>query len=138
MLIKPNLVDDSTWRDGQTTHPAFLRPVIDYAFKACGPAGRILVSEGPWSAGILDRIVANLGLTTLVDHLRSVHHVPVELEDLNKATRQTAPLVDLGWMSELRTEQQVWLDAHANPLTEGGDPGIGRYWISPRCWRPTW
>lgn len=131
VLIKPNLVHDATWRQGQTTHPAFLRPVIDYVYRACGPSGRIILAEGPSAAGLFDSIVANLGLTALVDHLATVHRVPIVLEDLNKAARDATPLVDLGIWSELRTEERVWYDAHGNPMVEGGDPGIGRYWISP-------
>jgi uncharacterized protein (DUF362 family) len=131
VLIKPNLVDDSEWLNGQMTHPAFLRPVIDYAYKACGPEGRILLAEGPWAAGVFDRVVANTGIAALVTHLASTHGVPVELKDLNRATRETTPLVDLGGLSELRAVERVWYDAHGTVMEEGGDPGIGRYRIAP-------
>jgi len=131
VLIKPNLVDDSEWVNGQTTHPAFLRPIIDYVYKACGPSGRILLAEGPWAAGLFDRLVAATGILALVEHLAAVHRVPVALEDLNKASRETSPLVDLGAISELRSVERVWYDAHGEVMQEGGDPGVGRYHIAP-------
>ena len=131
VLIKPNLVDDAEWANGQTTHPAFLRPVIDYVYKACGPGGRILLAEGPWAAGVFDRLVANTGIQAMVEHLAAVHGVPVELKDLNKAIRETTPLVGLGAISELRAVDRMWYDAHGQVMLEGGDPGVARYRIAP-------
>jgi uncharacterized protein (DUF362 family) len=131
VLIKPNLVDDAEWANGQTTHPAFLRPIIDYVYKACGPSGRILLAEGPWAAGVFDRVVVNTGIQATVSHLASRYGIPLTLLDLNKASRDTTPLVDLGTVSELRAVDRVWYDAHGEVMQEGGDPGIGRYRISP-------
>jgi uncharacterized protein (DUF362 family) len=131
VLLKPNLVDCSAWEGGQMTHPAFLRPVIDYVYRACGKEGKILLAEGPWAAGVFDRVVAETGIQALVDHLASDHGVPVTLVDLNRTTRETTPLVDLGRVSELRTVDRVWYDAHGMAMEEGQDPGIGRYRISP-------
>jgi uncharacterized protein (DUF362 family) len=131
VLIKPNLVDDAEWANGQTTHPAFLRPIIDYAYKACGPNGRILLAEGPWAAGVFDRLVVATGIQAMVEHLAAAHGVPVALQDLNKAERGTAPLVDLGTVSELRAVQRVWYDAHGQAMPERGDPGVAQYRIAP-------
>lgn len=131
VLIKPNLVDDSEWINGQTTHPAFLRPIIDYVYKACGAGGRILLAEGPWAAGVFDRVVVTTGIQAMVEHLATMHRVPVVLKDLNKSSRETTPLVDLGNISELRTVERVWYDAHGEVMQEGGDPGVGRYRIAP-------
>lgn len=131
VLIKPNLVDDSEWANGQTTHPAFLRPIIDYVYKACEPGGRILLADGPWAAGVFDRLVATTGIQSMVEHLAAMHEVPVVLKDLNKASREATPLVDLGAVSELRAVERVWYDAHGEVMQEGGDPGLGRYRIAP-------
>jgi len=131
VLIKPNLVDHSEWTNGQITHPAFLRSVIDYVYKACGPSGRILLAEGPWRAGLFDRLVADTGIQAMVEHLAGVHSIPLELWDLNKAQRDATPLVDLGPVSELRAVERVWYDAHGTVMQEGADPGVGRYRISP-------
>lgn len=131
VLIKPNLVDDSEWRNGQTTNPAFLRPIIDYVHKACGPDGEIVLAEGPWSAGIFDRIVENIGVKAMVEHLTTCYGTPVFLQDLNKASREQTPLVDLGAVSELHSVDRIWYDAHGQVMVENGNPGIGRYYISP-------
>jgi uncharacterized protein (DUF362 family) len=131
VLIKPNLVDDSAWERGQTTHPAFLRATIDFAAKACQPGGRVILGEGPWAAGVFDRVVCNTGIQAMVEHLAQAHGVPVVLRDLNKCSRQTAPLVDLGPHSALNLVSRKWLDAHYKQMTREGDPGVGRYWIAP-------
>jgi uncharacterized protein (DUF362 family) len=131
VLIKPNLVDDSAWQRGQITHPAFLRPIVDFAAKACQPGGRVILGEGPWAAGVFDRVVRNTGIQAMVEHLAQSHGVPVVLRDLNKASRQTTPLVDLGPHSALNLASHTWLDAHYKPMAPGTDPGVGRYWIAP-------
>ncbi len=131
VLVKPNLVDDSAWKKGQITHPAFLRPILDYAVKACQPGGQVILGEGPWAAGVFDRVVKNTGIQTMVQHLVRAHQAPVRLQDLNKASRDTTPLVDLGAASALTLADRTWLDAHYKPMKPGGDPGVGGYRIAP-------
>lgn len=131
VLIKPNLVDDSAWKQGQMTHPAFLRPIIDYAVKACSPGGQVIVGEGPWAAGVFDRVVKNTGIQAMVEHLAQQHGAPVVLRDLNKASREQTPLVDLGAVSALTLDERIWLDAHYKPMNPGGELGAGPYLIAP-------
>jgi uncharacterized protein (DUF362 family) len=131
VLVKPNLVDDSAWQSGQITHPAFLRPILDYAAQACGPQGQVILAEGPWAAGVFDRVVQNTGIRAMVEHLAQVHGAPIVLRDLNKASRETTPLVDLGGASALTLADRTWLDAHYRPMQFDGDPGVGRYRIAP-------
>lgn len=131
VLIKPNLVDASAWTQGQMTHPAMLRPIIDYAYKACGPTGQIMVGDGPWSVDVFDPLVDTTGIRALVRHLTEAYGIPVFLQDLNAVDHETTPLVDLGTHSELHAEPRTWYDAHGEVLMEGGDPGIGSYRISP-------
>ncbi len=131
VLIKPNLVDDSAWRQGQITHPAFLRPILDYAVKACQPGGQVILGEGPWAAGVFDRVVQNTGIQAMVEHLVQAHGAPILLLDLNKASRETTPLVDLGTTSALTLADLTWLDAHYQSMQPDGDPGVGRYRIAP-------
>jgi uncharacterized protein (DUF362 family) len=131
VLVKPNLVDDSAWKQGQITHPAFLRPILDYAVKACQPGGRVILGEGPWAAGVFDRVVRNTGIQAMVEHLVGAHQAPVRLQDLNKASRDTTPLVDLGTASALTLADRTWLDAHYKPMRPEGDPGVGSYRIAP-------
>ena len=51
VLIKPNWVRHYHLRDEDIfsiiTHPSVLRPLIDYAFKAVGPSGRVWVRDAP-------------------------------------------------------------------------------------------
>ncbi len=131
VLIKPNLVDASAWTQGQITHPAMLRPIIDYAYKACGPTGQIMVGDGPWSVEVFDALVDTTGIRTLVQRLAEAYGIPVFLQDLNAVDHEATPLVDLGTFSELHAEPRTWYDAHGEVLVDGGDPGIGSYRISP-------
>jgi uncharacterized protein (DUF362 family) len=131
VLVKPNLVDDSAWQQGQITHPAFLRPILDYAVKACGPEGRVILGEGPWAAGVFDRLVGNTGIRAMVEHLVGAHGAPITLLDLNKASPETTPLVALDAVSALTLEDRNWLDAHYQPMAPDGDPGVARYRIAP-------
>jgi uncharacterized protein (DUF362 family) len=131
VLIKPNLVDDSAWQQGQITHPAILRPILDYAVKACGPTGRVVLGEGPWAAGVFDRLVGNTGIRAMVEHLVAAYSAPVTLLDLNKASPEATPLVALDAVSALTLEDRTWLDAHYQPMAPDGDPGVARYRIAP-------
>lgn len=130
VLIKPNLVDDSAWEGGQITHPAFLRPVIDYACLACGPTGRVLLAEGPWAPGVFDRVVVNTGIQAMVEHLAVSYGAPVGMLDLNKGGSGEARWVDLGHLSELSGENRIWNDAHGQPLPVEGERAVGRYLIA--------
>ncbi|MDX9953766.1 MAG: DUF362 domain-containing protein [Anaerolineae bacterium] len=131
VLIKPNLVDAGYWQNGQMTHPAFLRPVIDYVYRACGPGGSIMLGDAPWSVEVFPRLVVNTGIQDMVAYLAATHGVPIRLVDLNIAEPQNTPLVDLGTLSELRQVQRTWYDAHGKAMHDGDDPGIGRYRIAP-------
>ncbi|OQA13694.1 MAG: hypothetical protein BWY63_03389 [Chloroflexi bacterium ADurb.Bin360] len=113
------------------THPAFLRPVIDYVYRACGPGGSIMLGDAPWSVDVFPRLVVNTGIQDMVAYLAATHGVPIKLVDLNVTEPQNTPLVDLGTLSELRQVQRTWYDAHGKAMHDGDDPGIGRYRIAP-------
>ncbi|MGC9357446.1 MAG: DUF362 domain-containing protein [Anaerolineae bacterium] len=131
VLIKPNLVDASAWANGQTTHPAFLRPIIDYVYKACGPQGAIMVGDAPWSVDVFDSLVQVTGIREMVEYLAQTHGLPVILADLNNTGGKEAPLVDLGALSELWAVDRIWYDAHGNVMQDRPEPGVGRYRIAP-------
>ncbi len=130
VVIKPNLVEEAGWENGKITHPAVIRPVIDYAYKACGPTGKIIVAEGPWAMDVFEKVVEVTGLRRMIEHLSIEHGVPVSLEDLNKTTRDNAPLIDLGEASQFHGVDRIWYDAHGKELRYGGDPGVGSYRIA--------
>jgi len=129
VLIKPNLVDASTWRNGQMTHPAILRPIIDFVYKACGPQGSIVVGDAPWSLDVFAPLVQKTGIQALVDWLAH-QGVPITLVDLNTSDQQHTPLIDLGHYSEFHGMQRTWFDGHGQPMLLDGEPGVGRYRIA--------
>jgi uncharacterized protein (DUF362 family) len=130
VLIKPNLVDASTWQNGQMTHPSILRPILDYVYKACGPQGHIVVGDAPWAVDVFAPLVRQTGIETLTDWLVQQAGVPVALIDLNTSDPQDTPLVNLGHYSEFSGVQRTWFDGHGRPMVVEGEPGVGRYRIS--------
>jgi uncharacterized protein (DUF362 family) len=71
VLVKPNLVTTS-YRDTRLnsviTHASVLRPVIDYALKAIGPEGNVIIGDCPERDMDLDLAFALNGLTYLLDY----------------------------------------------------------------------
>ena len=130
VLIKPNLVDATTWQNGQMTHPVILRPIIDYVYKACGPQGSIVVGDAPWAVDVFTQLVQNTGIQSLIDWMANTCGIPVTLIDLNTSDPQHTPLVDMGSYSALNGVSRTWFDAHGKPMKVDGEPGVGRYRIS--------
>ena len=130
VLIKPNLVDASAWQNGQMTHPAILRPIIDYVYKASGSQGSIVVGDAPWSLDVFTPLVQKTGIQALIDWLANDAGIPITLVDLNTSDPQHTPLVDMGQHSELFGVQRTWFDGHGQPMLVDGEPGVGRYRIS--------
>lgn len=128
VLIKPNWVDEPGWERGRITHPAVLRPIIDYVYKACGPEGRILLAEGPWAAGVFERVIEVTGTRQMVEHLAEGHGIPLVLQDLNQSARETTPLVDLGAASEFNGIERKWQDNHHKDMSPDR---VGCYRIAP-------
>lgn len=131
VLIKPNLVDDVGWEQCRITHPSVLRAVIDYAYKACGPSGRILVGDGPYTLGIWERVVEASGIHAMAERLVGEHSLPVSLVNLNDATKETARFVDLGEDSALAGLGRQWRDARGRPLRSVDDRPVTSYRIAP-------
>jgi uncharacterized protein (DUF362 family) len=85
VLIKPNWVRHYHIRDedifGIITHPAVLRPLIDYAFKAVGPGGRVWVMDAP----LFDTDFSILRKVCQLDELEQAlraRGVPVTIADM--------------------------------------------------------
>jgi hypothetical protein len=88
VLIKPNWVRHYHVRSDNLfsviTHPAVLRPLIDYAFKAVGPSGRIWLMDAPQydtdyavlkkscQLDILEKTLQGRGVPLMVADLRSL------------------------------------------------------------------
>lgn len=67
VLLKPNLVKEFHPRDPDgwqyvLTHGSIIRAAADYAFKAVGPKGTVIVADAPQTDSSFDKICAVLGL----------------------------------------------------------------------------
>lgn len=106
VLIKPNWVRHYhlTGRDlfSMITHPAVLRPLIDYAFKAVGPGGRVWVMDAPLFDADFGKLSAACRLGDLEATLRS-RGVPLRVGDL----RSLVVRVDKGVVVQ-RVRREVW------------------------------
>ncbi|MBI5058228.1 DUF362 domain-containing protein [candidate division KSB1 bacterium] len=91
VVIKPNLVDlKQGWiaLGGErvldmVTHASVLRPLTDYAFKAVGPEGLIVIADAPLVHADFDGVVEQAGIRAMVTQLRERGY-PVELRDLRE------------------------------------------------------
>jgi uncharacterized protein (DUF362 family) len=106
VLIKPNWVRHYHL-SGQDlfsiiTHPAVLRPLIDYAFKAVGSNGRILVMDAPQYDTDFSKLSEACQLEPLANALRS-RGVPLHMGDL----RSLIVKVDKGVVVK-RIRRDVW------------------------------
>lgn len=106
VLIKPNWVRHyhPLGHDvfGMITHPSILRPLVDYAFKAVGPEGRVWIMDAP----LYDTDFATLNricqLAEFEASLRS-RGVPLTIADL----RSLIVKIDRGVVVE-RIQQKTW------------------------------
>jgi uncharacterized protein (DUF362 family) len=88
VFIKPNLVYDRNLSGDSIfaviTHASFIRVIIDYAYKAVGDSGRIIVADIPQHDADFQKIMELTGLRETVEYVRNNFSVPVELYDLRK------------------------------------------------------
>lgn len=86
VFIKPNLAKHEHRLGKQgllstITHGSVIRPLIDYAYKAVGPEGKIIVGDTPFEHTEWDKMMAVTGIGTMVNILRGRGY-PLELLDL--------------------------------------------------------
>lgn len=71
VVLKPNYVRHYHERGGPfeavVTHSAVLRPLLDYAWKAVGPEGRVIVADAPQYDCDVDALLAATELPALLD-----------------------------------------------------------------------
>jgi len=88
VMIKPNLVLDRNLSGGSVfavvTHPAIIRTVVDYAYKAIGDGGKIVIADAPQNDANFEKLVETTGLRATVEYLKSNFSVPLELCDLRR------------------------------------------------------
>lgn len=126
VLIKPNFVEIERLDLPKTTHPAVIRAVIDYVYKACGKSGKIIVGEGTAAANDFDVIVNANGMRKTVNYLRKYFHVPVTLMDFNRLPSSKAPGIDLGSDSEFFDVRGALYDHHDGEVESWGSVGAYR------------
>jgi len=89
VAIKPNFVTDrhpagAAGLEATVTHPSVLRAIIDYAFIAAGPEGRVDVVDGPLDMADFDNVTLITGAKRMLDDLRQNKGLDVSLHDLRR------------------------------------------------------
>ncbi|HKR60143.1 MAG TPA: DUF362 domain-containing protein, partial [Pyrinomonadaceae bacterium] len=106
VLIKPNWVHHYHLYDYDPycmiTHPSVLRPLVDYAFKAVGPAGHIWMMDAPYYGADFSKLSSLCGLEAFESVLRA-RGVPLTIGDL----RSFVLKVDRGVVVE-RIQRHTW------------------------------
>ncbi|HZS37688.1 MAG TPA: DUF362 domain-containing protein [Polyangia bacterium] len=75
VLIKPNFVTSKNFEEHlrgeklacSSTHGSVLRPILDYALRACGPSGKVTIVDTPVEGCNLEEVVDGLGVRALLD-----------------------------------------------------------------------
>jgi uncharacterized protein (DUF362 family) len=87
VVLKPNFVRHYNETEGGVletvvTHPAVLRPLIDYALKAVGEGGQVIVADAPQYDCDIDVLLEKNGLPMLLDWYREALGVVIPFRDL--------------------------------------------------------
>ncbi len=86
VVIKPNFVRHYHERGGSldvvVTHPAVLRPLVDYALLAVGPEGSVVIADAPQYDCEVDVLLARTRLPELLAWYRDAAGARVEWRDL--------------------------------------------------------
>lgn len=89
VVIKPNFVTSKNFQEHlrgeelacSSTHGSVLRPVLDYALRACGRTGQVRIVDTPVEGCNLEEVVEGLGVTPLLRWYQD-RGVDVQLLDL--------------------------------------------------------
>ena len=106
VLIKPNWVRHYHLRGenifSMITHPSVLRPLVDFAFKAVGPSGRIWIMDAPLFDADFSILQEICQLAKMEELLRA-RGVPLTIADLRSLVAKTKNGVVIE-----RIERKVW------------------------------
>lgn len=91
VVLKPNLVDvKQGWiaLGGErildmVTHGSVLRPLIDYAYRAVGSGGKIIICDAPLVHADFNAVVEGAGIRAMVEQLKT-RGIPISLLDLRE------------------------------------------------------
>lgn len=81
ILLKPNFVLDLPQH--AITHASVMRPLIDYALKALGGSGDIVVADAPLQSADFDKIAETSGLRELVEYY-GIQGLEIAVVDLRR------------------------------------------------------
>lgn len=95
VFVKPNLAkhEHRLGEEGlicTITHGSVIRPLVDYAFKAVGNDGKIIIGDTPFEHTEWEPMMQLTGLESMVSELQERSY-PVELVDLRKYTSVFLP-----------------------------------------------
>ena len=125
IVIKPNLV---TSRDFQrdlsdedllcsSTHASVLRPLIEFALRAVGPQGSVVVLDCPLEGSNFQRTAQALGVTRMLAALEAHHQRSIPLVDLRIFRLGRKMLLD-----DVRIGGRSWNAGVLYPRSLPGDP----------------
>jgi uncharacterized protein (DUF362 family) len=107
VVIKPNFVlHEFGGQKGAhclTTHGSVLRAVLDYAYLAAGPEGRIVIADAPLQGADFESVVSDAGLRPVQEFYRRNMCYEVDVIDL----RQVHAIIDEGSSLIRRVERLV-------------------------------
>ena len=111
VVIKPNLVrhtDEEYLQECVTTHPAVIRPIIDYCWRALKENGKIIVGDAPSTETDFNLLSQRYGLNEMIETLKR-RGVDVELIDFRgeKTIMQNGIWVDEQIIEEAPESQIV-------------------------------
>ncbi len=118
VVIKPNFVLSRHYEGGElfaiVTHPATLRALVDYAYLAVGPEGRVVIADAPQMDCDFAELMAVTGLPTVQEYYRRTLGFELDVLDLRDFWLDMQPGDEAGF-----TERR-------QPLP--GDP-LGSAWV---------
>ena len=118
VVIKPNFVLSRHYEGGDifamVTHPATLRALVDYAYLAVGPEGRVIIADAPQ-------------MDCQFEELMDATRLPVVQEFYRRALRFDLEVLDLRdfWL-DMQPGDEAGFSERRRPLP--GDP-LGSAWV---------
>ncbi len=90
VVIKPNFVVSKHRENGEDkksilctdTHASVIRPIIDYAYKACGKKGKIIIADSPLLSEDFEKIIDLTDTDKMVNFLNKKFNLGIKIIDL--------------------------------------------------------
>lgn len=87
VVLKPNFVRHFNETHGESveavvTHLSVLRPLVDYAWKAVGPDGQVIIADAPQYDCEVEILLEKIGMADFLAHFNDELGIPLEFRDL--------------------------------------------------------